>query len=310
MAISAEQLRAFSKRTVAIETRLEANGELVFDSKAERMRADERASLATRARKDKALTPERARRSGPTMAGSTRRPRRPTRAELFVAGERRWGRRDNFAVERAERELVDAGQSRDRCAEGVAAARERVDKEREAVSRWADATKEASDERDRLTSAVGDLDGALNATRAQRIASAALDPRSELWRMLGPPPGTRGGVAAWCGIAERVDAWTDGKPTTKSNPLDCIVGHSHPILGSRRTSASGAAETWDRLVALLNHADDVVRTASGLDPLARSADPLEDRERWQLAVKAADQALAAERPVPAVDRSCGRSLGM
>ncbi|HUR18915.1 MAG TPA: MobF family relaxase [Acidimicrobiales bacterium] len=55
---SSEQLRTFSKRTVAIETRLEANGELVFDSKAERMRADERASLATRARKDKALTPE------------------------------------------------------------------------------------------------------------------------------------------------------------------------------------------------------------------------------------------------------------
>lgn len=53
-----EQLRAFSKRTVAIETRLEAEGELVFDSKAERMRADDRASLATRDPKDKSLTPE------------------------------------------------------------------------------------------------------------------------------------------------------------------------------------------------------------------------------------------------------------
>ena len=44
-----EQLRAFSKRTDAIETRLEAAGELAFDSKRERMRADDRASIATRA---------------------------------------------------------------------------------------------------------------------------------------------------------------------------------------------------------------------------------------------------------------------
>ncbi len=56
-----EQLRAFSKRTVAIETHLEAAGELAFDSKADRMRADDRASLATRARKDKTVTPERLR---------------------------------------------------------------------------------------------------------------------------------------------------------------------------------------------------------------------------------------------------------
>ncbi len=56
-----EQLRAFSKRTVAIETRLEANGELAFGTRRERMRADDRASLATRAREDKTLTPERLR---------------------------------------------------------------------------------------------------------------------------------------------------------------------------------------------------------------------------------------------------------
>jgi conjugative relaxase-like TrwC/TraI family protein len=53
-----EQLRTFSKRTVAIETHLEAAGETVFDSPAERMRADERASLVTRQHKDKTLTPE------------------------------------------------------------------------------------------------------------------------------------------------------------------------------------------------------------------------------------------------------------
>jgi len=58
---SRDQLREFSKRTVAIETHLEAAGELAFDSKADRMRADDRAARATRDRKDKTLTPERLR---------------------------------------------------------------------------------------------------------------------------------------------------------------------------------------------------------------------------------------------------------
>ena len=56
-----EQLRTFSKRTVAIETHLEAAGELAFDSKRDRMRADDQASLATRQHKDTTLTPERLR---------------------------------------------------------------------------------------------------------------------------------------------------------------------------------------------------------------------------------------------------------
>nr|MDQ3293726.1 relaxase domain-containing protein [Actinomycetota bacterium] len=50
-----EQLRAFSKRTVAIETLLEAGPEAVTPR--ERMRADDRASLATRQRKDPSFTP-------------------------------------------------------------------------------------------------------------------------------------------------------------------------------------------------------------------------------------------------------------
>ena len=58
---SREQLRAFSKRTTAIETHLEAAGEMVFDSRAQRMRADDHASITTRDRKDRGLTPERLR---------------------------------------------------------------------------------------------------------------------------------------------------------------------------------------------------------------------------------------------------------
>jgi conjugative relaxase-like TrwC/TraI family protein len=53
-----EQLRTFSKRTVAIETVLEAGDEAIL-TKAERMQADDRASLRTRPKKDKTLTPDR-----------------------------------------------------------------------------------------------------------------------------------------------------------------------------------------------------------------------------------------------------------
>ena len=55
---SRDQLRAFSKRTQAIETRLEATGELAFDSKKDRMRADDRASKRTRQPKDRTVTAE------------------------------------------------------------------------------------------------------------------------------------------------------------------------------------------------------------------------------------------------------------
>jgi conjugative relaxase-like TrwC/TraI family protein len=53
-----QQLRAFSKRTVAIDAHLAANGGLPADRKA-RMQADEAASVATRPRKDRTLTPAR-----------------------------------------------------------------------------------------------------------------------------------------------------------------------------------------------------------------------------------------------------------
>ena len=52
------QLRAFSKRTVQIEAWLEAYGSSAPQSPAERMAADEAASLATRMRKDQSVPPE------------------------------------------------------------------------------------------------------------------------------------------------------------------------------------------------------------------------------------------------------------
>ena len=48
--------RAFSKRSLQIESELEAKG-AVYESPALRMRADDQASLATRRGKDHGLTP-------------------------------------------------------------------------------------------------------------------------------------------------------------------------------------------------------------------------------------------------------------
>lgn len=53
---SRAQLRAFSKRSVAIETELEKQG-AQYDSPGLRMRADDEASLATRTAKDRSFTP-------------------------------------------------------------------------------------------------------------------------------------------------------------------------------------------------------------------------------------------------------------
>ncbi len=92
------QRRAFSKRTAAIETVLEAGDEAVTPK--QRMRADERASLLTRQKKDRTLTPERLRSRweeeaaiaaipGPdrlrrTVCHQTTRAERPQPAEAFA----------------------------------------------------------------------------------------------------------------------------------------------------------------------------------------------------------------------------------
>jgi conjugative relaxase-like TrwC/TraI family protein len=65
--ISETQLRTFSKRTLQIEAHLAANGDIPADRKA-RMHADEAASVATRARKDRTLTPARLRHGWDTEA--------------------------------------------------------------------------------------------------------------------------------------------------------------------------------------------------------------------------------------------------
>ena len=228
---------------------------------------------------------------------------RSARGDRARAGERRWGLRDKAAIDRTEQQLADAGGYRERCEDSVAKTSERVGKERQAVQKWAEATRETAEERTRLSAAVADLSDALNATRAQRVAAAALDPASEMWRTLGAPPSTRGGLAAWCGIAQRLDAWVDARPA--SSALDHIAPRSRPLIGPRPNFS--AARKWDELAALIDRSRDLVTIASRSDP-GWPGRLLEDQDLWQPALKAATDSIQLERPARGISHGFGAEL--
>ena len=155
--------------------------------------------------------------------------------------------------------------------------------ERDAVRERATATRDTAHGRARLSSAIDDLDAALNATRPERVAAAAIDPNNELWNSIGPPPPTRGGLAAWCGIAERIETEQD---------------HAQPNRSTHRRT--------DDLGTVLEHANDIIDAANRLDATAaRSA--LVDRSLWQPAL-AAGTNLVAEHARPAPEQGLGLEL--
>ena len=82
-------------------------------------------------------------------------------------------------------------------------------KQQRGTATHSEAVAKTATQRNRLAGAIHDLDTALELTRPERVAAAATNPSSDLWRILGPPPATRGGLAAWCGIAEHIEAQND-----------------------------------------------------------------------------------------------------
>jgi hypothetical protein len=147
-----------------------------------------------------------------------------------------------------------------------------------------------------------DVDEALAASRAQRVA-AAFDPRSELWDIVGLPPGNRGGRAAWCGIAEQVQSWLDRGLGSGDGTAKAVGGRTHPRLGLR--PASDAGYEWDRLALLLNQAPDIIAAARRLD--RTPGQPLWERELGRRSVEAT-HTVAIEPPAPTVHRGLGRGL--
>jgi conjugative relaxase-like TrwC/TraI family protein len=221
------------------------------------------------------------------------------RAALDVANHRHWGRRDKHAISGAERHLAATEQDRQRAADAIPPARDRVTQESNAVHVWTEAIEATTEPRTRLSHAIDDLDGALDRTRPQRVVAATLDPSSDFWRLLGPPPSTRGGLAAWCGIAQQLTAHADANLTVSArlpragDDIDYVA---------RLDRLSGPR--WDRPTTLVEHAGRIINIASRHDPTP-ARDQLDDRADWQDTVARAIQTLAIEHRRPAIEHDLG-----
>ena len=223
---------------------------------------------------------------------------------LELARERRWGRRDKPAIETAAR-------SADAAERHVEAARARVDRAedmladvRRAHAEWTEAMDAAAPERTRLGAALEDLDAALVHTRPDRIRAAVTDPTNALWTTLGPPPHTSGGLEAWCGLADQVEAWSD-RPPSADEWLDRVLQEpTHPILG-RRPGRDGCHE-WNRLAVLLDSWGAIEAAAGRLDPHSTA---IPEPATWRPTLDAATES-AVERNVGAIDRADDFGLGL
>jgi conjugative relaxase-like TrwC/TraI family protein len=218
--------------------------------------------------------------------------RQVNRAEqaLDDAGQRRWGRRDNPAIEHATAELHAADVNVDQATRAVEQATQRVTAERDAVATWTTATQATGGQRRELEAAIHDTTAALDHTRPQRVATAALDPTSHLWDTLGPPPPSRGGLAAWCGIAQQLETIND-----------------HELGQPQQVPAAFYTPQERHTASLLAEATGIIATAHHLDPTP-ARDTLQDQATWQPALEAATQHVAERRPTREIDHGLGIGL--
>ncbi len=136
------------------------------------------------------------------------------RRELDVASQRHWGRRDKQAVQRCLRtvEAADDGVAAGLKAEGDAG--RRLEAELAAQRERARASEAVAPERAELTRVLGELEVALDDTRAARVAAIAGEPIApvHLVAVLGEAPAESAGRQAWCGLAYRVESYRDRHP--------------------------------------------------------------------------------------------------
>jgi conjugative relaxase-like TrwC/TraI family protein len=142
----------------------------------------------------------------------------------------------------------------------------------------------------RLEAGVRDLDAALEHTRPHRVAAAATDPTHPLWHMLGPPPLTRGGLAAWCGIAERVETANDHMPSVQHTDQDATP---HLVIDARRRIRNQLQGNQHEDV--VNNARAIIDIASRYDPTPEGH-PLDERDAWQPTLDTAGRAFRIRHP--------------
>jgi hypothetical protein len=216
---------------------------------------------------------------------------------LDLARERRWGRRDKPAIESAARNVGAAERHVKTSRAHVERAEDSLADARHALEDWTEAMRATAPERTRLDAAIEDLDAALAHTRPDRIRTATTDPTNALWTTLGSPPRTSGGLAAWCGLAEQLEAWND-RPPTADQWIDRLLREpTHPVLG-RRPGRDGR-DMWNRLAELLDNWGPIMETAERLAPDSAEAP---EPETWRLSLNAAAEA-AVERTGGSIDRA-------
>ena len=161
---------------------------------------------------------------------------RSARLAVEHARPPRWRRPDTPATARAHPELRAAEASLMAARDAATASEQRLTEAQRGVAIGDQSVAKATTQRSRLTAAIHDLDTALDLTRPERVAAAATNPRSDPWRILGPPPHTRGGLAAWCGIAEHIEAQHDRDATAITVRREVELPHCSP--GSNNSQAS------------------------------------------------------------------------
>jgi conjugative relaxase-like TrwC/TraI family protein len=214
---------------------------------------------------------------------------------LDLARERRWGRRNKPAIEIAASDVGAAERHFDTARTLVQDAEDVLADVRRALEKWTEAMDTTAPERTRLDAAIEDLDAALDHTRPHRVRAAVTDPTSDLWTVLGPPPRTPGGLAAWCDLAEQLEAWND-RPPRADAWIDHLLGEpTHQVLGRRP-----GRDEWYRLAALLDSPGPNMATGELLSP--RSTEMHREQESGRPVVQTAARSMV-EGEVNSVNRA-------
>ena len=224
--------------------------------------------------------------------------------ELDVASERHWGRRDKQALERCRRAVDRANAAVARAIAAERDARQGLEGELAAQRERVEAMEAVAPQRVELSEALGELDAALDNTRAARVEAMAAEPLAptHLAGVLGEPPVDRAGRAAWCGLAYRVESYRDRHPEALEHPAH---GGVMAAIGPRPGERWCPEPEWDDLADRLAHGADVVGMARGL---ASPSAALDETLSWLELADRAGRLLEAE--TVALNRGISRDHGM
>ncbi len=164
--------------------------------------------------------------------------------------------------------------------------------------------------RQELAQALGELDAALDDTRAARVAAMAAEPiaPAPLVAVLGQAPADCAGRQAWCGLAYRVESYRDRHPEALGHEAS---GGIAAAIGPRPADRWHRAPEWDDLAGELAHGVALVATAG---ELAKPRKPVLESEAssWLELVNRAGQVLEAQtlNRERGISRDYGMELGL